>query len=194
MHFPALRLRSNHALPLLMLACLALGGCSSVGTFWNFMRGEFMIDESEVQRRLDRRFPRDFKVRDDTLTVTLSNPQATLPRDKAHLELAFDMHLNVPGMRRQPQGHFALVSGLRYDPATYSLYLHEPVLTALDLPLGATLQGEQLKAMSNELLADYARNVPVYTLSEHRRNDIPMGRSIDAVDIENGRIIIRVSR
>ena len=56
------------------------------------------------------------------------------------------------------------------------------------------LDGEQLKAMSNELLADYARNVPVYTLSEHRRNDIPMGRSIDAVDIENGRIIIRVSR
>ena len=194
MHFPALRLRSNYALPLLMLACLALGGCSSVGTFWNFMRGEFMIDESEVQRRLDRRFPRDFKVRDDTLTVTLSNPQATLPRDKEHLELAFDMHLNVPGLRRQPQGHFALVSGLRYDPVTYSLYLHEPVLTALDLPLGATLQGEQLKAMSNELLADYARNVPVYTLSEHRRNDIPMGRSIDAVDIENGRIIIRVSR
>ena len=165
-----------------------------MGTFWNFMRGEFMIDESEVQRRLDRRFPRDFKVRDDTLTVTLSNPQATLPRDKAHLELAFDMHLNVPGLRRQPQGHFALVSGLRYDPVTYSLYLHEPVLTALDLPLGATLQGEQLKAMSNELLADYARNVPIYTLSEHRRNDIPMGRSIDAVDIENGRIIIRVSR
>ena len=55
-------------LMLLMLACLALGGCSSVGTFWNFMRGEFMIEESEVQRRLDRRFPRDFKVRDDTLT------------------------------------------------------------------------------------------------------------------------------
>lgn len=194
MHFPALRLRPNHALPLLMLACLALGGCASVGTFWNFMRGEFMIDEAEVQRRLERRFPRDFKLRDDTLTVTLSNPQATLPRDQTYLELAFDMHLNVPGLRRQPQGHFALVSGLRYDPATYSLYLHEPVLTALDLPLGATLQGEQLKAMSNELLADYARNVPVYTLSEHRRNDIPMGRSIDAVDIENGRIIIRVSR
>lgn len=194
MHFPALRLRPNHALPLLMLACLALGGCASVGTFWNFMRGEFMIDEAEVQRRLERRFPRDFKLRDDTLTVTLSNPQATLPRDQTHLELAFDMHLNVPGLRRQPQGHFALVSGLRYDPATYSLYLHEPILTALDLPLGATLQGEQLKAMSNELLADYARNVPVYTLSEHRRNDIPMGRSIDAVDIDNGRIIIRVSR
>ena len=165
-----------------------------MGTFWNYMRGEFMIDESEVQRRLDRRFPRDFKVRNDTLTVTLSNPQATLPRDKAHLELAFDMHLNVPGVRRQPQGHFALVSGLRYDPATYSLYLHEPVLTALDLPLGAQLQGEQVQAMGNELLADYARNEPIYTLSEHRRNEIPMGRSIDAVDIENGRIIIRVSR
>ena len=194
MHFPVFRSRPNHALPLLMLACLALGGCSSVGTFWNFMRGEFMIEESEVQRRLDRRFPRDFNVRDDTLVVTLSNPRATLPRDKAHLELAFDMHLNVPGLRRQPQGHFALVSGLRYDPATYSLYLHEPTLTTLELPLAAQLQGGDLIAMGNELLAEYAREQPVYVISEHRRNDIPMGRSIDAVDIENGRIIIRVSR
>ena len=194
MHFPVFRSRPNHALPLLMLACLALGGCSSVGTFWNFMRGEFMIEESEVQRRLDRRFPRDFNVRDDTLVVTLSNPRATLPRDKAHLELAFDMHLNVPGLRRQPQGHFALVSGLRYDPATYSLYLHEPTLTTLQLPLAAQLQGGDLIAMGNELLAEYAREQPVYVISEHRRNDIPMGRSIDAVDIENGRIIIRVSR
>ena len=194
MPFSSLRLRYPAAIPLLLLACLALGGCSSVGTFWNFMRGEFMIDESEVQRRLDRRFPRDFKVRNDTLSVTLSNPKATLPRDKSHLQLAFDMHLNVPGLRRQPQGHFVLVSGLRYDPATYSLYLHEPTLTTLDLPLAAQLQGGDLVAMGNELLAQYARDVPVYTLSEHRRNDIPMGRSIDAVDIENGRIIIRVSR
>ena len=83
-----------------------------------------------------------------------------------------DRHLNVPGLRRQPQGHFALVSGLRYDPVTYSLYLHEPVLTALDLPLGATLQGEQLKAMSNELLADYARNVPVYTPVSYTHLDV----------------------
>ena len=194
MHFPALRLRSNHALPLLMLACLALGGCSSVGTFWNFMRGEFMIDESEVQRRLDRRFPRDFKVRNDTLIVTLGNPRATLPRDKAHLELAFDLHLNVPGLRRQPQGHFALVSGLRYDPATYSLYLHEPTLTTLQLPPVAQLHGDALQAMGNELLAELARNEPIYVLSEARRDQIPMGRSIDAVDIDNGRIIIRVSR
>ena len=194
MPLPALRLPSNRAIPLLLLVCLALGGCSSVGTFWNFMRGEFMIDEAEVQRRLDRRFPRDFKVRDDTLTVTLNNPRATIPRDKAHLELAFDMQLNVPGLRRQPQGHFALASGLRYDPATYSLYLHEPILTALEVPLGSPVQGEQLIARGNQLRADYARNEPIYVISEHRRNDIPMGRSIDAVDIENGRIVIRVSR
>lgn len=178
----------------LLLATLLLGGCSSFGTFWTFLRGQVVVTEADVQRRLERRFPRDFKFRDDTLTLTLSNPKATLPPGENHLKLAFDMHLNVPGLRRQPQGHFALVSGLRYDPATYSLYLHEPILTTLDLPLGAQLQGEQLKAMGNDLLADFARNEPVYELSERRRNEIPLGRSIDAVDIENGRILIRVSR
>ena len=194
MHLPALRFRPRPAIALLLLACLALGGCSSVGTFWNFMRGSFIVTEADVQRRLERRFPHDFKFRDDTLVVTLSNPRATLPRDKTHLELAFDVQLNVPGLRRQPQGHFALASGLRYDPASYSLYLHEPTLTTLEMPRGAPVQGEQLKAMGNELLADFARNQPVYVLSERRRNEIPMGRSIDAVDIKDGRIIIRVSR
>lgn len=194
MHPTLMRLPGRPALPVLLLACLALAGCSSVGTFWSFMRGQFVVTESDLQRRLDRRFPRDFKLRDDTLTVTLGNPRAALPHDGTHLELAFDMHLNVPGLRRQPQGHFALVSGLRYDPKTYSLYLHEPMLTTLDLPLAAQLQGDDLKAMGNALLAEYALNEPVYVLSERRRDEIPLGRSIDAVDIEKGQIIIRVSR
>ena len=44
-----------------------------MGTFWNFMRGEFIVSEADVQRRLERRFPRDFKLKDDTLAVTVGN-------------------------------------------------------------------------------------------------------------------------
>ena len=193
MHPSILGFRLRHAF-VLMLATLMLGGCASMGTLSAWMRGEVILTQDDLQRRLERRFPRDFKLMDDTVTLTLSQPQATLPRDPDQLILVFDMQLKTPALRSQPRGQFALASGLRYDPATYSLYLHEPSLVALDLPLTSQLQGERLKAAGNALLADYARNQPVYQLTERQKQQIPRGRSIDSVDIENGRIVIRVSR
>ena len=177
-----------------MLATLLLGGCASMGTLSAWMRGEVILTQDDLQRRLERRFPRDFKLLDDSVTLTLSQPQATLPRDPDQLVLVFDMQFKTPALRTQPQGQFALASSLRYDPATYSLYLHEPTLTALSLPLVSKLQGERLKAAGNELLADYARSQPIYQLTERQKQQIPRGRSIDSVDIENGRVVIRLSR
>jgi hypothetical protein len=165
-----------------------------VGTLSAWMRGEVILTEGDLQRRLERRFPRDFKLMDDSVTLTLSQPQATLPRDPDHLVLVFDMQFKSAALRVQPRGQFALASTLRYDPATYSLYLHEPTLVTLNLPLTSQLQGERLKAAGNELLAEYARSQPIYQLTERQKQQIPRGRSIDSVDIENGRIIIRLSR
>lgn len=177
-----------------VLAILMLGGCASMGTLSAWMRGEVILTQDDLQRRLERRFPRDFKLMDDTVTLTLSQPQATLPRDPDQLVLVFDMQLKTPALRRQPQGQFALASSLRYDPATYSLYLHEPTLVTLNFPATTPLQGERLKAVGNQLLADYARNQPIYQLTERQKQQIPRGRSIDSVDIENGRVVVRVSR
>ena len=193
MHPAILGFRLRHAF-VLMLATLMLGGCASMGTLSAWMRGEVILTQDDLQRRLERRFPRDFKLMDDTVTLTLSQPQATLPRDPDHLVLVFDMQLKTPALRSQPQGQFALASGLRYDPATYSLYLHEPSLVMLDLPLTSQLQGQRLKAAGNALLADYARNQPVYQLTERQKQQIPRGRSIERVDIENGRVVIRLTR
>lgn len=179
----------------LLLVTALVSGCASVGTFFSFLGGEVVVTQAQLQQRLDRRFPREFKLRNDALALTLSQPSVTLPRDANQLTLAFDMQLQVSGLRHQPQGHFALVSGLRYDPATYSLYLHEPRLTTLELPLaGALPGGGDLQEMGNALLEEFARTEPVYTLSERRRNEIPLGRSIDRVDIDKGQVIIRVSR
>lgn len=188
---PGLRLR--HVL-VLLLAALLLGGCASMGTLSAWMRDEVILTEGDLQRRLERRFPRDFKLMEDSVTLTLSQPQVTLPRDPDHLVLVFDMQFRTPALRTQPQGQFALASSLRYDPATYSLYLHEPTLTALSLPLVSKLQGERLKAAGNELLADYARSQPIYQLTERQKQQIPRGRTIDRVDIENGRVVIRLTR
>ena len=178
----------------LLLATLLLPGCASIGTLSAWMRGEVILTQDDLQRRLERRFPRDFKLKDNAVTLTLSEPQATLARDPDQLVLALDVELKSPAVRVQPRGQFALAGGLRYDPATYSLYLHEPSLVTLNLPLVSQLQGDRLKAAGTELLADYARNQPIYQLTERQKQQIPRGRSIDSVDIENGRIIIRLSR
>ena len=178
----------------LLLATLLLGGCASMGTLSAWMRGEVILTQDDLQRRLERRFPREFKLMDDSVTLTLSQPQVTLPRDPDHLVLVFDMQFKTSALRTQPQGQFALASALRYDPATYSLYLHEPSLVTLNLPLTSKLQGERLKAAGNALLAYYAVNQPVYQLTERQKQQIPRGRSIERVDIENGRVVIRLTR
>ena len=177
-----------------MLATLMLGGCASIGTLSAWMRGEVILTQDDLQRRLERRFPRDFKLMDDSVTLTLSQPQVTLPRDPDQLVLVFDMQLKTAALRRQPQGQFSLASSLRYDPATYSLYLHEPSLVTLNFPATTPLQGERLKATGNELLAEYARDQPIYQLTERQKQQIPRGRSIERVDIENGRVVIRLTR
>ena len=53
---------------------------------------------------------------------------------------------------------------------------------------------QQLLAIGDELLAEYARAQPVYVLSERRQSQVPLGRSIYRVDIEDGRLVIGVSR
>ena len=93
------------------------------------------------------------------------------------------------------RGHLALDSGLRLDPQSQSLYLHEPRLTRLDLPqVPGAPEPQQLLAIGDELLAEYARAQPVYVLSERRQAQVPLGRSIYRVDIEDGRLVIGVSR
>lgn len=178
---------------LLLASSLLLAGCSSMGTLRTFLGGKVVVTETELQQRLDRRFPREFEVAGGAATLTLEQPQSRLEDDR--LWLAFDLQARVAGLRIGPRGHFALVSGLRFDPDRQALYLHEPRLTRLDLPPVPGLPaGDELFALGDALLAEYARNEPVYVLSERRQSQVPLGRSIYRVDIEGDRIVIGVRR
>ena len=191
---PSPRLRGHlPAIVLVLAAAVLLAGCSSLGTLSTFLGGRFVVTEAELQQRFERRFPRDFEFGDGMATVTLSQPQARLHEDT--LSLAFDMQASLAGLRLPLRGHLALESGLRFDPQSQSLYLHEPHLTRLDLPrVPGAPDADQLLKLGDALLAEYARNEPVYVLSERRQGQIPLGRSIYRVDIENGRLIIGVQR
>ena len=191
---PSPRLRGHlPAIVLVLAAAVLLAGCSSLGTLRTFLGGRFVVTEAELQQRLERRFPRDFELGDGMATLTLSQPQARLHDDT--LSLAFDMQASLVGLRLPLRGHLALDSGLRFDPESQALYLHEPHLTRLDLPrLPGAPEPDKLLALGDALLADYARNEPVYVLSVRRQEQIPMGRRVYRVDIENGQLVIGVQR
>lgn len=177
-----------------LLACLlTLAGCSSMGTFFAFLGGRVVITEEQLQQRLDRRYPRDFEAGEGIATLTVQAPQARLHDET--LSLAFDLEASVAGLRLPLRGHLAIDSGLRFDPQSQALYLHEPHLTRLDLPRvpGAPDQDE-LFALGDRLLAEYARNEPIYVLDERRQAQVPWGRSVYRVDIEDGRLVIGVRR
>lgn len=185
--------RFRMELLLLLAATLLLAGCSSMGTMWAFMRGEVVVTEAQLQQRFDRRFPRDFEVGGGVAAVTLAQPQARLQDDT--LSLAFDVQASLAGARLRQGGHFAFTSGLRFDADSQSLYLDEPRLTRLDLPRVPGLPADdELFALGDTLLAEFARSEPVYVLSERQQSQVPRGRSIYRVDIEGGRIVIGVSR
>jgi len=177
-----------------LLACLLpLAGCSSMGTFFDFLGGRVVVTEAQLQDRLDRRYPRDFELGGGIATLTLQTPQARLHDDT--LSLAFDVQASLVGMRLPLRGHLAIDSGLRFDPETQALYLHEPRLTRLDVPRVPGMPDQQkLLALGDELLAEQVRDQPVYVLSERRQQQVPMGRSVYRVDIEDGRLVIGVRR
>ena len=186
---------SQRSLPwwLALAVLLALSGCSSMSTLRSFLGGRVVVTEAELQQHLDRRCPREFEAAAGVAALTLEQPQARLHGDT--LSLAFDLRASVAGLRLPLRGHLALDSGLRFDPHSQSLYLHEPRLTRLDLPqVPGAPEPQQLLAIGDELLAEYARAQPVYVLSERRQSQVPLGRSIYRVDIEDGRLVIGVSR
>ena len=186
---------SQRPLPwwLALAVLLVLSGCSSMSTLRSFLGGRVVVTEAELQQHLDRRFPREFEAAAGVAALTLEQPQARLHGDT--LSLAFDLRASVAGLRLPLRGHLALDSGLRFDPHSQSLYLHEPRLTRLDLPqVPGAPEPQQLLAIGDELLAEYARAQPVYVLSERRQSQVPLGRSIYRVDIEDGRLVIGVSR
>lgn len=181
------------AAALLLVSLLLLAGCSSMGTLWNWMGGRVVVTEAELQQRLDRRFPREFEAVGGIAALTLSQPQAQLQDDQ--LSLAFDLQASVAGLRLPLRGHFAFASGLRFDRGTQALYLEQPRLTRLDLPqVPGAPEHDQLFALADAMLAEYALAEPVYVLSERRQAQVPRGREIYRVDIEDGRIVIGIGR
>lgn len=169
-----------------ILLALWLGGCASMSTL---LGQEPTFTQAELQRQLDRRFPREYARLGGLMSVTLLNPRLVLPDDgSGRLRLDFDVAVGRPGrVPATPDGHLALTSGLRYDRATRALHLDAPRLEQADVPaLGGGLNAGA-RTLFNLWLDDYARDEAVYRLDDSLAGRLA-SRRITGTRIEAGRV------
>ena len=182
-------MRRLAALLLLAFAGL-LAACSSMGTSALFGR-DIAFTAPQLQAQLDRKFPRDYKKLGGLLSFSLLNPRLSLPGG-GRLKLEFDLGIGAMGnASRNPSGHFALESGLRFDPGTRGLHMDQPEIVAVDVPALGGVMNDSARNMLNSWLLDYAREEPVYRLDDSTVGRMA-SRRIERVDIDPGLITIRL--
>lgn len=184
--------RPLHVSTLLFLL-LAATACTSLGVVSAWLNDQVAFTAPQLQRQLDTRFPRTFDKLGGLVSVTLDQPRLSIPRGDRRLRLDFDVGIGGVGADGRP-GHLALVSGLRYDPATRGLHLEDPELLQFDLPGANVLLRGGARGVVNSLLAEYARSEPVYRLDDDLLSKLPAGRRVGDVDITDGRVVVRLER
>lgn len=175
-------------------ACLLLAACSSLGALSAWINDRVALSPPQLQRHLDQRYPRSFDKLGGLVAVTLDNPRLSIPPGDHRLRLEFDLGIGALGSRGDTSGRVALTSGLRYDAGTQGLHLDAPELLQFDIPgSGALLEGSA-RGVFNSLLAEIARNEPVYRLDPDLLSKLPAGRRIGDVGIERGAVVVHLDR
>ncbi len=178
----------------LLATAALLSGCQALNTAGALLGHQISISEPQLQRYLDRHYPRAYEPLGDLVTLSVMNPEIALPQNSTRLHLDFDVGIDGLGMRSdRPAGHFAVTSGLRYDMRDHALYLEEPELESVELPLVGDRMNATGRKLINDWLREYARNEPVYRL-EHKAIEQLGSRRIAGTLIQNGRIVIKLDR
>jgi hypothetical protein len=187
-----MRIATRTALMLLVVSIVA--ACSTIGAVSAWLNNQVAFTAPQIQRHLDRRFPREFDKLGGLVSVTLDNPRVSIPSGDSRIRLDFDVGIGALGSQGATTGRLALASGLRYEPATQGLHLQAPEVLQFDLPgSGALLQGGA-RGIVNSLLAEYARTEPVYQLDRDLLDKLPAGKRIGEVDVQRGTIVVHLDR
>lgn len=178
----------------LLAFSVLLAGCSTLGAMSAWLNDQVAFTSPQLQRYLDRRFPRSFDKLGGLVTVTLDAPRVSIPPGESKLRLEFDVGLGALGGEGATTGHLALASGLRYNAATQGLQLDAPELLQFEVPGSGELLRGGSRAIVNSLLAEYARSEPVYRLDDDLLAKLPAGKRIGTVAIERGAVVVHLDR
>lgn len=185
-----------HRLAILSLTAgvVLLAACSTLGAVGALLGNQVTFTAPQLQRQLDDRFPREYDKLGGLVTLALLNPRLSIPEGSSRLQLDFD--IGVGGFGRDPRvpaGHFALRSGLRFDPGTRGLHLDQPALADVEVPALGGRMNDRVRDALTRWLADYARDEPVYRLDDSLLGRIA-GRRIGRTVIDNGVVTLHLDQ
>ena len=169
-----------------------LAACSSLDALGGLIGNQMAFTAPQLQGYLDKRFPRDYDKLGGLVTLTVLHPRLSIPQGSHRLRLDFDVGFGALGRNGQtPAGHFAVASGLRFEPRTLGLHLDQPTLESVDVPtLGGAMNGTG-RELINRWLADYARDEPVYRFDDSLLQRLG-ARRIGATTIDNGLVVVHL--
>jgi hypothetical protein len=170
----------------------ALAACSSLDAIGGLLGNQIAFTAPQLQGYLDKRFPRDYDKLGGLVTLTVLHPRLSIPQGSHRLRLDFDVGFGTLGRNSAtPAGHFAVASGLRFEPRTLGLHLDHPTLESVDVPtLGGAMNGTG-RDLINRWLADYARDEPVYKFDDSLVQRLG-ARRIGATTIDNGLVVVHL--
>lgn len=174
------------------LAMVLAAGCSTLNTFGSMLGSQVTFTQPQLQRGLDRHFPKDYETLGGLVSLRLDKPNLSIPYGGNRLRLALDASsVSATAGKPRPLGRILISSGLRFDPRTLGLHLQDPIIESIDTTGGALNPAS--RELLNAWLADFARDEPVYRLDNELVQRL-VSRRIGTARIHNGVVALEVSQ
>lgn len=185
-------MRKTATVAFVVLAALVAAGCSTLNAFGSMLSSQVTFTQPQLQRALDRGFPRQYDKPDSLHTLRLDKPGLSIPYDSTRLRLRLDAStVTAPAGEPRLLGRILITSGLRFDSRTLGLHLQNPVIEAIDTADGALT--DAARVLIDDWLVDFARDEPVYRLDQALVQRL-VSQRIGAARIDNGVVVLDVSQ
>ena len=176
----------------LAVALIVIAGCSTLNTFGSMLGSQVTFTQPQLQRSLDRSFPKEYDKLAGLITLRLDKPSLSIPYDSSRLRLSLDATaLTAASSQARPLGRIVVSSGLRFDGHTLGLHLQDPKIEAIE-NAGSALNASS-RDLINAWLAAFAEDEPIYRLDQDLVQRL-VSRRIGAARIDNGVVTLDVSQ
>jgi hypothetical protein len=166
-----------------------MASCSTLGVFGP---KEMRYSNTQLQKHLSKRFPRDWSGL-GFVNIRLSAPAIDIPKHGDHVLLTMDVAGGLGNERPQVMGRIQLESSLRFDKTQQAVFLDQPRLLSSNLN-GIGKTNADANRVGTLLLNELAARMPVYRAEDAYTDGFGREWKLDDARIDNGKLQIRMIR